>query len=140
MAVKTSLAYESVVKAMDFRMPTDAEQRQSAEFPSDIEPIWAVITESTYINEKHRNKASAMGHPYDNATEMLSSTGTVLSYFPNRFLHKFAALTKQQHIAIYGVVDALVYMINHQGVDPETVIPNIDKIIQRMHANIGKQQ
>lgn len=114
--VASSHAYRHMQLVMNYKMPTDTIQQQSELSVRDVEPVWAALTESTYISSESRN-----GHPWDNPTEMLSSTAAVLTYYSEQFEKRFAMLTPVQQHAVYGVVGALRKLIEHYT--------NVDRII-----------
>lgn len=81
---------------------------------SDNEPVWATITESTYLRELG-DKNSMNGHPYDAATEMFASAIAVYSTFPQEFIEKYQQLSTQyqkEHKALFDTVIKTLTEVN----------------------------
>lgn len=116
-------AYEDIVKVMNYRRPTDAQQNLSDVQVPDVEPAWATITESSYQHEE-----SLVGHPWDNPTEMLSSTAAVLAFYPQQFIERFHALTPSEQAAIRKAVEAVKTLTDTTGTPVTQFIPEYDRV------------
>lgn len=125
-----SQAYQGIVREMKYRLPTNGEQMGSKVSVGDVEPVWRVITESTYRNEKINGRGT--GHPWDAATEMVSSTATVLAFYPNEFLEQFALLSKGEQKAIRKAVEVTAKAIETFDYDVTDIIPEYPMILDRI--------
>lgn len=124
-------AYQAMVDAMHYQMP-DWRTSFISDTPTEaVEPVWGAITEWTYLKPGSRD-----GHPSDNPTEMLSSTGTVMTYFPEPFINKFASLQKYEQRAILQSAEAVGSMIATRTA-PGNIIPDYDALTQKMHAIVN---
>lgn len=74
--VRDSYAVYSRIKAYD---------------PGRKSPVWTTLKEGTYMPQRPR-----AGHPWDNPTEMISSTARVMAYFPDELLESYAQLTPKE--------------------------------------------
>jgi len=120
-------AYESVYMATDYKMPTLDEQMQQIESVGEIEKVWGIITESSYIGEGSRD-----GHPWDNDTEMLSSTGAVIAFYPDEFVEKFHQLSDKQQDAIRETVRVLQTLIEKYDVSVDSIIPSFSSVAEQI--------
>jgi hypothetical protein len=120
-------AYSTVRQSMRYAFPSEAVQYMSGESVGQVEPVWNVLTESTYIG-----KTSWDGHPWDNATEMSSSTASTLATFPDQFCRHFKSLSLQEKQAVYQVVLATGSLVRSTGVAPSEVIPQYDAIVTQL--------
>jgi len=120
--MKMDEVYLAVRNSTDYRIPSDEELSKGLT-PSlqDAEKVIGIITESNYIGPD-----SNSGHPWDNATEMLSSTVTVLANYPHEFIENYEQLNGTQKQAIRGDVRAVFDLIERYDADVSSIIPRED--------------
>lgn len=120
-------AFRNMKLIMDYKMPDIKTQMISSLTVRDVEAAWGALTESTYIDPKSLN-----GHPWDNPTEMLSSTAAVLAFYPTQFEKRFDTLSSNQQAATYTAVDALKQLFEHYNVEPDRIIPGYSSLQERL--------
>lgn len=113
----TQNAYDTIMSAL--RNPLESEAFQEEDSPLMSEPVWATITEATYISPD-----STIGHPWDNATEMLSSLGAVIKDYSDPFIQQFNTLQKNEQLAILQAIYSLDAMLAAHGTSGADIIPN----------------
>ena len=114
---KANEAYKRILQTMDYKMPD--RQAVYEQQVGDVEPVWAVITESTYVGE-----GSRAGHPWDNTTEMVSSALTVKTLYPYQMIERISQLGSSQQIAVSTAIKASYDVFSAAGGDSEKVIKN----------------
>lgn len=120
---KIKLAYKFISANTDYKMPPHSEINTFKSSPAEIEPIWAIITESQYIEEPSKH-----GHPWDNDSEMLASTTAVLANYPDEFIEKYENLKPLQQAAIRNAVSVSVQLIEKYTADVAAIIPEWETI------------
>ena len=126
-------AYQKMERSMNYRMPTYEEQYDGYDIANN-EPSWAAITESTYEASVLGEEDSGAGHPWDEPTEMASSTSTVLAIYPHEFLENYQQLSASQRKAVKSVVKAtLKFVVTATGSQEKLV-----KLIPEYRLVIGK--
>lgn len=126
--------YVDVKEAMTYRMPNWGEEYMG--YPVDRnEPVWAAITEATYERSTLHYKFSDAGHPWDEPTEMTSSTAAVLATYPREFIGRYHALRHDyQKEAVKGAVEATFSLIS-LALGPDNIseaIPEYELIRRRL--------
>ena len=126
--LKLDTVYTAILNSTDFQIPSNDELRQglTPTIPK-VERVIGIITESEYMGPD-----SAVGHPWDNATEMLSSTVTVLAFYPDDFIKKYRHLNETQKHAIRDDVLAVVDLIKRYDVPVASIIPRYDLIAEEL--------
>ncbi len=119
-------AYRSVFRSSDFQMPDEHAQfiGLTPSIP-EVEKVWGAITESTYEGDD-------IGHPWDNATEMISSAASVLAFHPYKFIDNYDTLNDVQKAAIRQVVVEVREIIERYDSSVEDIIPEYNKVAEHL--------
>lgn len=89
-----------------------------AEHMSNIAMVWGqglvdstsmdVLTESKYLGAEHIPGADRMGHPYDNANELVASLITVATSYPKEFRHNLSVSPDATRQAVLSLLELAV--------------------------------
>lgn len=131
--VDAGRAYRRLRAAMDYKMPSDKVRDMSDLSVGRAEDVWGVVTESTYIGPESRH-----GHPWDNPTEMISSTAAVMTFYPDGFVAKFDALSLMKQAAVYDATRVATKMIEHYGVRVDAIIPRYFELNEYMQRSMKR--
>ena len=126
--VKLDIIHTGVLNSSDYRIPS-SEELTGGLTPTlqKAEKVIGIITESEYIGPD-----SNSGHPWDNATEMLSSTAVVLAFYPHEFIENYEQLNDTQKHAIRDDVSATFELIERFDAPVESIIPQYDLIVEKL--------
>jgi len=126
--LKLDAMYMAMRDSTDFRIPSDEELSKGlTPTLQKAEKVIGIITESEYIGPN-----SNSGHPWDNATEMLSSTAAVLAFYPEEFIEKYNQLNDVQKRVIRDNASAVLEIIDRYDVDAASIIPKEDLIREEL--------
>lgn len=126
-ALKADFAFRSLKNATDYKMPAYDKVNNMGVSITEVEKVWATLTESTYIEQ-----GSSHGHPWDNSTEMLSSTAAVLASYPDAFIENYATLTFPQQFAVRNAALLTKELIERYEDSVVTIIPEWDRIAETL--------
>lgn len=120
--IRADKVYTMIIRNMTYQLP-DLSQAPFEKSVAVIEPIWGVITESSYSGEH-----PSAGHPWGRSTEMVSSTMSVVTYHTEEFLDKFKGLPAKQQKIIRSAVNASYDVFIAAGGDSENVLASYEKV------------
>lgn len=124
--IRAGKIYKMILRNMTYQLP-DSKRAPFEKSVGSIEPIWGVITESSYEDEH-----PAAGHPWGAPTEMVSSAMSVVTYHTDEFLDKFEGLPEKQRRIIRNAIDASYDVFIAAGGDSENVMSAYAKVSSGM--------
>lgn len=125
-------AYWQVMETMKHSMPTKQQRWLGYEMDKN-EPVWAAMTESTYI-DRLSDAQSEIGHPWDNDNEMTASISAVMRFFPKEFVNEIAhTLTPRQRSVVSSVGLAVIDLLRDQSPEGlDALVPQHEEIRQAL--------
>jgi hypothetical protein len=127
-------AFQIMKNNMRYRMPTFEETNDYD--VAKNEPVWAVITESTYYRRLGRDENA--GHPHDLPTENFASTINTIRTFPDLMLEEYPTLLPNERMAASITVVETVSALRSVNDDPEALLalmPQLPTVLQELAAD-----
>lgn len=118
--------YQDMLKQTKYQVPSPLKLDESKIKVPEVEPVWELLTEGEYAGGDH------YGHPWENATEMISSAASVLAFYPDQFMQKYVRLDKAQQRAVREVVRTVSEVIETYDYNVVDIIPEYARIQQEL--------